>query len=206
MNDIDKEKIPYVTVILIIVNAVIGLLTTSSGIFEAWDKYAMYQGAIQNHEAYKIFTSAFIHSDSSHIVHNMISLGIFGYTIENEIGRIRFSVLYVLGIIGSGLMINFCGGANTIHAGASGAIYAVVVTAIIIQCTKSFQILYLIFYVVYDLYYNITSHVSWQGHLGGAIVGAIFAGIYLLIYFKSNHKDRNNKNNRNTPGMYGTRI
>lgn len=181
-TEIDKENIPIVTIVLVVFISLLGLRQLSIGMSSLWDKYAMYQGAIGNNEAYRLITCAFLHADQDHLMHNMITLGIFGYCLENQIGRIRFALLYIAGLLGSSLLINFAGGYGAHHAGASGAIYAVVSATIIIQCVGNRQYFYIIFYVLYDVYYNISSNVSWQGHLGGAIVGIIFAIIFLLMH------------------------
>jgi membrane associated rhomboid family serine protease len=72
------------------------------------------------------FTSMFLHGSFLHIFGNMLFLAIFGPTVEDTIGRVRFTGLYLLGglfALGAQVIANPSSTAPTL--GASGAIAAV---------------------------------------------------------------------------------
>jgi membrane associated rhomboid family serine protease len=71
-------------------------------------------------------TSMFLHASFLHIFGNMIFLAIFGPTVEDAMGRVRFLVFYLLGgLIALGAQVAAGPGLTGPTLGASGAIAAV---------------------------------------------------------------------------------
>jgi membrane associated rhomboid family serine protease len=73
-----------------------------------------------------VFTSMFMHGGFLHIFGNMLFLAIFGPTLEDAIGRLRFPVFYLLGgvvALAAQVLVDPSSTAPTV--GASGAIAAV---------------------------------------------------------------------------------
>jgi membrane associated rhomboid family serine protease len=73
-----------------------------------------------------VFTSMFLHASFLHIFGNMIFLAIFGPTVEDAMGRARFSIFYLLGglvALAAQVLVDPSSTAPTL--GASGAIAAV---------------------------------------------------------------------------------
>ncbi len=74
----------------------------------------------------KVFTSMFLHGDFMHIIGNMLFLWIYGNNVEDEFGRVRFLIFYLLcGIAAAATqgITNTASGVPMI--GASGAISGV---------------------------------------------------------------------------------
>ena len=73
-----------------------------------------------------VFTSMFMHANLLHIGGNMIFLAVFGSTLEDRIGRIRFLAFYLLGGIAA-LALSVAVSPDSVAPtiGASGAIAAV---------------------------------------------------------------------------------
>jgi membrane associated rhomboid family serine protease len=72
------------------------------------------------------FTGMFMHANLLHIGGNMIFLAVFGCTLEDSIGRLRFLAFYLLGGLAAlALTIAVSPDATTPTLGASGAIAAV---------------------------------------------------------------------------------
>ncbi len=73
-----------------------------------------------------VFTSMFLHASFLHIFGNMIFLAIFGPTVEDAMGRVRFVVFYLLGgLVALGAQVAADPGSTGPTLGASGAIAAV---------------------------------------------------------------------------------
>jgi membrane associated rhomboid family serine protease len=73
-----------------------------------------------------VLTSMFLHGSFLHIFGNMVFLAIFGPTVEEAMGRLRFAVFYLLGglvALGAQVLVDPSSTAPTL--GASGAIAAV---------------------------------------------------------------------------------
>jgi membrane associated rhomboid family serine protease len=72
------------------------------------------------------FTSMFLHGSFLHIFGNMLFLAIFGPTVEDRLGRLRFLVFYLLGgLVALGAQIAADPSSQAPTLGASGAIAAV---------------------------------------------------------------------------------
>jgi rhomboid family protein len=72
------------------------------------------------------FTSMFLHGSFLHIFGNMLFLAIFGPTVEDAMGRVRFTAFYLLGGLAAlGAQVLVDPNSTTPTLGASGAIAAV---------------------------------------------------------------------------------
>jgi membrane associated rhomboid family serine protease len=73
-----------------------------------------------------VFTSMFLHGSFLHIFGNMLFLAIFGPTVEDRIGRVRFLAFYLLGgLVALAAQVLVDPGSTGPTLGASGAIAAV---------------------------------------------------------------------------------
>jgi membrane associated rhomboid family serine protease len=73
-----------------------------------------------------LFTSMFLHGSFLHIFGNMLFLAIFGPTVEDRMGRLRFLVFYLLGgLVALAAQVAVDPSATGPTLGASGAIAAV---------------------------------------------------------------------------------
>jgi membrane associated rhomboid family serine protease len=73
-----------------------------------------------------VFTSMFMHASILHIAGNMLFLWIFGNTVEDSMGRIKFLAFYILGGLAAlALQVAVSPNSLTPTVGASGAIAAV---------------------------------------------------------------------------------
>ena len=111
------------TNVLILVNvlAYIWENATGGGIdHDHGDLYGPY--VVEYGEWWRIVTSAFLHASLTHIAFNMIALYQLGNSVELVYGRVRFLVLYLIAMVGSGiavLVFNY----SVPTLGASGAIF-----------------------------------------------------------------------------------
>ncbi|MFL6113711.1 MAG: rhomboid family intramembrane serine protease, partial [Catenulispora sp.] len=81
---------------------------------------------VANGEWYRLFTSMFLHANLVHIASNMISLFFIGPMLEAMLGRLRFTLVYVIGgLAGAATSYWFMTPLSPASLGASGAISAV---------------------------------------------------------------------------------
>jgi membrane associated rhomboid family serine protease len=74
-------------------------------------------------EYYRVFTSAFLHANWRHLISNMVSLYLFGSTIETFVGVQDFLIIYFGSITGGGLLSLFIHRQHDYRAyGASGGV------------------------------------------------------------------------------------
>ena len=193
-KDISDKKprrtwIPWVSIILIILNAITGLYKLAGGEFNIIYNYGMKTGALQNGEYLRFILSGFLHGGWLHFISNMYALVIYGFVFENRIGRWKYLMIYIVSMLGAALMINFFGGTG-IHIGASGAIWGLIAANLIycLYTKKLIYLLYAIFSVTGNVIYTFTFSISWQGHIGGAIAGALMA---LILFTGEKEASRN---------------
>jgi membrane associated rhomboid family serine protease len=73
-----------------------------------------------------LLTSMFVHGSFLHIFGNMLFLAIFGPTVESTLGRLRFSLFYLLGgLVALGAQIAGDPSSGAPALGSSGAVAAV---------------------------------------------------------------------------------
>ncbi len=184
-----KKYVPYVTIALVLVNVLIFYIMGMSGNYnEIVEKYAMYVPAVENGEWYRIFTHMFLHADTGHLFNNMLMLAAVGYSIEDDLGHIKFSIIYFVGGLGACALSAYYDIATSHYVpsiGASGAIMAIfgAMIVIIIRKRSSFDktvgIRSLIVLAIM-VFGNMSAGVDWMAHLGGAITGLIL-GFVLTI-------------------------
>jgi membrane associated rhomboid family serine protease len=146
-DDVPSRTFPFVTVTLIVVNALVFLYEFSLGphlesFIRHWGAtpvfFAQMLGGaevVNNHgeivtplapPLLTLFTSMFLHGGWLHLIGNMWYLWIFGDNVEDAMGHFRYIVFYLLAGVVSGLTQVVTSPHSTIPAlGASGAIAGV---------------------------------------------------------------------------------
>lgn len=78
-------------------------------------------------DLYTVFTSMFVHAGIYHVFANMLFLFLFGWPLEERIGKYKFFVIYIAaGVLGLLLQAMVMWGSSVIIIGASGAISGLV--------------------------------------------------------------------------------
>lgn len=149
-----------------------------------------------NKEWYTVLTHAFLHADYAHLFFNMFTLYIFGLALEQDIfpfyfhanARIFYILLYLGGIVVSSVPAYEKHKHNVTYSavGASGAIYAVLFSYILINPATKLEIIFLpipipafvlgILYLVYEWYMSKRgrTNIGHDAHLWGGIFGIAF--------------------------------
>ena len=196
----EQQPLPIVTILLVLINVVVYLYTEWKGSsLDAEfmiDMGAMYEPAfIEGHEYYRIITHFFLHFGLEHLANNMISLLVLGYTLEQDIGRIRYLILYMLSGILAGFVsvyVNWSLGENVVSCGASGAIYGLMGALLMVLLKNRKQIvrgdiLRFGIYLVLSLYSGMQdTGIDNTAHISGVVAGFILCGI---IYRRKNQTE-----------------
>jgi rhomboid protease GluP len=183
----------FFTPIILVLNILVFVVMVISGVSpteptnDALIKWgANFRPLTLDGQAWRLFTSMFLHIGIFHIFINMYSLYSLGIMLEKFIGKWRFIGLYLFtGLCGSVLSIWW--NPETVSAGASGAIFGLfgvfvaIVTTNIIEPTIRKQLLRNIgITLLLNAGISFWANVDTSAHLGGFLSGLI--GGY-LIYF-----------------------
>jgi membrane associated rhomboid family serine protease len=93
---IPSRTTPFVTVTIIVLNALAWLYELSLPSEVMPDFLRMYGVVPGNFHPSTLFTSMFLHASWSHIIGNMWYLWIFGDNVEDRLGHFRFIIFYLL--------------------------------------------------------------------------------------------------------------
>lgn len=194
-------KKPVCTITLAIINIIVfitlsfwGMTENAEFMLEHGAMYAPY--VLERGEYYRIFTSMFLHFGFSHLMNNMLMLILTGQTLEAEIGKVRFLIIYLMsGVCGTLLSMwhNIVTGQNVVAAGASGAIFGLVGAILYIAVRRKGRVgnisgRGLLITTILSLYYGYTEGgIDNFAHIGGLASGIILA---VILYRKRECEDR----------------
>ncbi len=197
-----------VTTVIIAACIVFSLLAfNNTAVFE---KFLFSSYAVKHYKQYyRIFTHAFLHGDYMHLAFNMYALYLFGGMLEEAFcmeqlfgsrGEFLYAALYLGGIIFSSLpdLAMHKNNSSYRSVGASGAVNAVVFSAILINPTMGMGIMFLPFFIpawIFGLLYLAYSwymskkggdNIGHNAHFYGALFGLLFTIVLkpvLFLYF-----------------------
>jgi len=180
---------------LILANGVMFILTLAAPRLAG--QYLALTPAYVLSQPWTIITSMFVHADFWHIFFNMFfGLYMFGMYLENIIGEREFLKVYFAGGIAAGifyvLLSLLFGLPNplTSAVGASGAIYAIIGTLMVLRPNMPIYFYLVIkmplwlfgsLYFLYSLLAvptGLSGNIAVTAHVGGLIAGLIFGQIY----------------------------
>lgn len=132
----------------------------------------------QEHQYYRIFSSAFLHAGIFHIGLNMLSLYWLGRFIEAVLRPGRMLFIYFVSIIASGMSVVLFSPPDAATLGASGAIFGLFGALFAIGLKLGERGAELVRSNIGILVLNLLwsfafPGISWQAHVGGLIAGFI---------------------------------
>jgi membrane associated rhomboid family serine protease len=140
---------------------------------------AQINTAVLQGDWWRLFTSAFLHGGTMHILFNMWALWVFGPDLERRVGSVPFVVLYLSSAVAGGAAFFFLAGLDAGPAvGASGAIFGLfgawIAEALRQRHTSAGraslnQLLVLL--GINAALPLLIPYIAWQAHLGGLVAG-----------------------------------
>ena len=198
VDEVFKKKIPFITIGLITINAIIFILMYVFGYrdyfigyYSVWGK-----GVVEGSQWYRLITGPFLHGGVLHFLFNMYALYIIGSQMEGFLGKVKYLLVYLFSaLVGSLFSIIF----NTIPSvGASGAIFGLLGSLLYFgyhyrvylgSVIKS-QIIPIII-INFMIGFMSNGDIDNFAHLGGMIGGALMT-MALGVKYKSSNFERIN--------------
>jgi membrane associated rhomboid family serine protease len=140
----------------------------------SWVDLVLYPPFVDQGEWWRLFTSGFLHIGPIHILVNMVSLWFVGRNLEPMYGRLRYTAIYLVSMLGGSAAVYVLSAAPT--AGASGAIFGlagallVTILKLRIPAGQFVAVIAINLFLTFRL-----SDISWPDHVGGLVVGALMA-------------------------------
>lgn len=182
-----RDNKPYAAVSLVAANILVFLWLTVTG--STLDSRFMIEHGtmvpvlvLEEKEYYRVITAFFLHFGFSHLLNNMILLGYLGAKLEENIGHLRFAVIYLAaGILGNVVSLFFYAKSEpwVSCAGASGAVFGVTGAFLCLAVRhrgklEGITVRRLLLMILFTLYNGyVDSGVNNTAHLAGLITGIL---------------------------------
>lgn len=179
------------TLIIIALNVLVSFKGFSDDSF--FDRYKFRIGSINSGQKDRMFTSGFLHVDTTHLIFNMLTLYFFAEVVITGFGPLKFVGIYVVSLLAGSLLALFFHKDEAYYSavGASGAVTGILYAAILLQPTMSLFLMFIpipipayivgIGYLLYSIYgmKNKVGNIGHTAHFGGAIGG--YAATLILM-------------------------
>ncbi|MFE9744244.1 rhomboid family intramembrane serine protease [Saccharothrix saharensis] len=155
-----------------------------------FEHLVMYTPAVAaNGEWWRLLTSGFLHFGPLHLALNMIALYVLGRDLEPVFGKLRFSAVYGVSLLGGGIAVYLFGGVFTVVAGASGAVYGLMGAMLVAVLRLKLNPGPALGVIGLNVVLSFTlPGISLLGHIGGLVVGAaLTAGLVYAPAAKRNN-------------------
>lgn len=186
-----------VTIAIIAANVIMSLKGFDNRLF--FEKYKFNVGSIRRGEQIRMFSSGFLHVDTTHLLFNMITLYFFASYVIQPLGTYNFLIIYVASLVfGNLLSLYFHKEEFWYNAvGASGAVTGVLYSAILLDPSMSLYIFFIpvpipgyvfgVGYLLYSIYgmKNRVGNIGHDAHFGGAVGGYAVTLILMPSLFKT---------------------
>ena len=191
------QTLHLATIVIIAANVIASMKGFNDISF--FEKYKFNIGGIRRGEQIRMFTSAFLHADFSHLLFNMLTLYFFAGVVISQVGTIYFVIIYVASLL-VGNLLSFYFHKDEYHysaIGASGAVMGILYSAILFYPDMG---LYLIFipiaipawafgmaYLLYSIYgmKKRLGNIGHDAHIGGAIGGYVLTLLFAPYLFQT---------------------
>ncbi len=211
----ETQRLPVVTLSLIGINTLVYLVSlvlffNTGGNSDRWIMQNLWLVPATSYP-WMYLTSMFVHAGIFHLVGNMIFLFLFGCCVEDMIGRVKFTLMYLLGGLAAEFAYIAFSPAHFSSAipmgGASGAISACMGMYLILRADAEIEFKYffwflfvrtgefelpawiaIVFWFLSDLigmmigwFSQQRGGVAFGAHVGGLLAGCAMMGVYKSI-------------------------
>ncbi|MBK5212307.1 MAG: rhomboid family intramembrane serine protease [Flavobacteriaceae bacterium] len=191
------QNLHLATIIIIVANAVISIKGFSD--FAFFEKYKFNIAGIRRGEQIRMFSSAFLHADFSHLLFNMLTLYFFADVVIAQVGVTYFVIIYVASLL-AGNLLSFYFHKDEYHysaIGASGAVMGILYSAILFYPDMGLYLFFIPFpipawlfgmaYLLYSIYgmKKRMGNIGHDAHIGGALGGYVLTLLFAPSLFET---------------------
>jgi membrane associated rhomboid family serine protease len=127
-------------------------------------------------EFWRILTSSFVHTGLTHLLFNMLAIGLIGTNLERVLGRSRYLALFLVSCLTAGTAVYWLSPPAAVTYGASGGVFGLLAAALVVYRKQGYDVRALLVLLAINLFFTFTvPNISWQGHIGGLVGGLVAA-------------------------------
>lgn len=179
------QNLSLIVIVVIAANVLISMKGFND--YSFFEKYKFNIAAIKRGEYFRMFSSAFLHVDTMHLLFNMLTFFFFADIVLQSLGTTYFILIYLASLL-FGNMLSYFFHQNEYHysaVGASGAVVGILYSAILFYPEMSLYLFFIpipipawifgIIYLLYSLYgmKKQLGNIGHDAHFGGAIAGYV---------------------------------
>lgn len=190
-------NLDLVTIAIIAANVIISIKGFDDRLF--FEKYKFNVGSIRRGEQIRMFSSGFLHVDTTHLLFNMLTLYFFANTVIVELGQFNFIIIYIASLVFGNLLSLYFHKEEYWYSavGASGAVTGILYAAILLRPDMSLYMFFVpipipgyvfgIGYLLYSIYgmKKRIGNIGHDAHFGGAVGGYVITLILDPSLFKT---------------------
>ncbi|MDC8000571.1 rhomboid family intramembrane serine protease [Aequorivita todarodis] len=191
------QNLHIATIVIIAANVIISMKGFND--FSFFEKYKFNIAGIRRGEHIRMFSSAFLHADFSHLLFNMLTLYFFAPVVIMSVGVTYFVIIYVASLI-VGNLLSFYFHKDEYHysaIGASGAVMGVLYSAILFFPDMGLFLFFIpipipawlfgMAYLLYSIYgmKKRLGNIGHDAHIGGAIGGYALTLVFAPYLFQT---------------------
>ena len=188
--------IPFVSVALVAVNIVVFLACEFAGnTIYAAGRLTAYD-VLHKGEYGRLLWAMFLHGDIGHLFNNMLLVYFLGAMLEQEVGHVRYAVVYFLSGLGGNILSlwgKILTGNPAGSIGASGAVFGLdgLLLALVLFSGRRMENVSMprvLVMIAYSLYSGFTgANIDNAAHVGGLITGFL-TGIVCCLLMRRRQK------------------
>jgi membrane associated rhomboid family serine protease len=153
-----------------------------------FDEWSLWPPPVAAGQWWRLVTSGFLHIGVTHLLVNMIALWVLGRDLEIVLGRLRFTSVYLLSLLGGSTAVFLFGDLGNPVAGASGAVYGLMGGIAIAAFRLKLDLKPVLLVIGFNIALSVAlPGISLLGHLGGLVVG--FAATAALLYAPASRRN-----------------
>ena len=135
-----------------------------------------YYPGVSTGQWYRLATVALTHAGWLHLIFNMLALFSIGNPLENYLGKVRYSIIFLGSLIAASATSLYFGPHYIYSVGASGAIFGLFGALFVIGKKSGANYQNITGVIIVNLLITfVVPGIDWRAHLGGLAAGVVIS-------------------------------
>jgi membrane associated rhomboid family serine protease len=142
--------------------------------------FALFAPSVASGKWWLLITAGFLHGSIIHLLFNVYILWVIGSQLESTVGKVNFVIIYFVSLLGGSLASNWFSPFGSYSIGASGAIFGLMGSMLIVGRKRNLDISQITTLVAINVVIGfVLSGIDWRAHLGGLATGAFITWVLI---------------------------